>query len=601
MKIKVSILLVILVFFGCSANITKKQAETPDQENKEETTGKRIAEGAFIDGSILEIKGQYKGAVEKYLEAANYDPQPGIFYALAKTYYKLNKLSSAVEYAKKSAELEPNNKDYLELLASVYSASLLADSAINVYKKIISVDSTDPAAYFQLAQLYEPKRPNEALALYKKVIDLVGPDWSVLVRLVDLNERMGNVKETIKTVEELIKLNPSDLQLQKVLIESYIKVKDYDKALKSVNESLVSFPDDLGLSELKGNIFLQQGKWDEAYDEYIKLVRDKSITYDDKLKVGSLFLSAAEKDSTSLGLASRFFKEISKDSADWQVNAYLGEIELKMKHDSLATGYFKKAASLAEWNSQLWIRLGGILFDNRKYAEAINTLDKAVEKFPNDFAINLIYGLSLSQKNEFAKAKIYLQRALNINSNDMTALSALGYTLNQLKEDDDALKLLNKALELEPDNVQVISQAALIYESQKKYSISDSLYNHALKIDSTNVLILNNYSYSLAERNIRLEEALRMSQKAVNAEPKNSSYLDTIGWIYYMLGDYGKAKKYIEESLAQDDKSGTVNDHLGDVLFKLGDKSAAFEYWKKAANLEPNNEKFKTKIEKGTL
>ena len=156
-------------------------------------------------------------------------------------------------------------------------------------------------------------------------------------------------------------------------------------------------------------------------------------------------------------------------------------------------------------------------------------------------------------------------------------------------------------MDIDPNNVQLIGQTALIYESQKHFNISDSLYNHALKVDSSNALILNNYSYSLAERNIKLEEALRMSKKAVESDPKNSSYLDTIGWIYYMLGDYNKAKKYVEESLNEDAKSATVNDHLGDIYLKLGNKNSALEYWKKASSLEPDNEKFKSKIEKGVL
>jgi tetratricopeptide (TPR) repeat protein len=96
MKIKISILLLILTFFGCSANITKKQSEAGDSGIRKESS-KKMAEGAFIDGSIYETKGQFKEAVEKYLEAAQYDPQPGIFYALAKGYYKLNKLPSAID------------------------------------------------------------------------------------------------------------------------------------------------------------------------------------------------------------------------------------------------------------------------------------------------------------------------------------------------------------------------------------------------------------------------------------------------------------------------------------------------------------------------
>lgn len=597
-------LLLLLILFGCSSSIIK---ESESKNSTGDKNNEKLAIEKFINGSILETKGNFVGAINEYQEALKYDPKPGIYYALAKNYYRLNKLSLALQNAKKAAELEQTNNEFLFLLATVYNASHLEDSSISVYEKIVARDSTNASAYFQLAQLYEKSRPNYSLSIYKKLIDLIGPEWNVLVKLIDLNERLGNIDETIKTLEELVKLNPSDLQLQKLLIDAYIKTKNYDKALKLCDESLTSFPDDTGLLELKGNIFIQQEKWADAAVVYRKLFdlsnnfENKESSFNTKLKISSLFMMASEKDSTNLKIAKSFLQDLSRDSTDWQVNAYLGEIEIKLKNDSSAIEYFKKAVQLAEWNAQLWVRLGGLLFDNRKYSEVISYLSEAVEKFPNDFAINLIYGLALSQKNDHSNAKVYLERAVKINPNDITSLTAYGYTLNQLKDEKGALEVLNKALVIDPNNVEVLSMAALIYDSQKNFTMSDSLYNIAVKLDSNNALVLNNYAYSLAERGIRLDEALRMSQKAVEKDPKNASYLDTIGWVYFQLGDYKKAKKYIEDSLKHDDKSATVIDHLGDVYFKLGDKTKAIEMWKKALELEPNKEDVKIKLEKGGL
>lgn len=590
-------LLSLFVFISCSSDISKK----PLPASSIKVDNEKLAIEKFINGSIQETKGNIQEAINEYSAALSYADKPGIHYALAKNYYRINKLALALQHARKAAQLEPDNKEFLFLLASVYNSSHLEDSSIAVYEKIISLDSTDAKAYFQLAQLYEKNRPNHALAIYKKLIDMIGPEWNVLINMIDLNERLGNVEESITMLEELVKLNPSDLQLQKLLIDAYIKTKNYDKALKTCDESLISYPDEIGLLELKGNIFIQQDKWNDAALVYEKIFENKESDFNTKLRIASLFMMASEKDSTNLFTAKKFFEKLNTDSTDWQINASLGEIEMKLRNDSSAIEYFKKAASLAEWNSQLWVRLGGLLFDKRKYSDVISLLSEAVEKFPNDFAINLIYGLSLSQNNQHQKAKIYLERAVNINPNDITSLTAYGYTLNQLKDETGALKILNKALSIDPKNIDIIGMAALIYDSQKNFEKSDSLYNEALKIDSTNALILNNYAYSLAERGIKLEEALRMSKKAVEKEPKNASYLDTIGWIYYKLGDYKTAKKYIEDSIKQDSKSATVTDHLGDVYFKLGNKEKAKELWKKALELEPSNEKIIQKLEKGEL
>ena len=602
MKKLLIIIYVASLLTGCSQEVVKqaKSSEAPSVKLSR-ADKEKIAEQNFIDGCVLETKGQFNDAIAKYLTALKYDQKAGIYYTVAKNYFRLNKLSSAINFAQQAVRNDSGNVEYMTLLASIYSSSHLEDSSAAVYNQIIKLDSTAYTAYFSLAQIYEAKRPTEALKLYKKVIDLIGPEWSVLVRLVALNERMGNIQETVKMVAELVKLNPSNLQLQKVLIDAYIKTKEYDKALLMVNESLASFPDDFDLLELKGRVMIEKGDWKDASGEYLKLVANPQVNMEAKIRIGTSFFAASEKDSNNLHIAKEIFQTIDKDTADWQVNAYLGEIGIREKQDSIAIEYLKKAAGLAEWNAQVWVRLGGLLFDNRKYKDAVSYMSKAYSKFPNDFAVNLIYGLALSQENDHLKAKEALQRALKINPDDVTALSAMGYTLNQLKNDEEALTYLQKALSIDPNNIQVLSITAMIHESKKEYKISDSLYTKALKLDSTNALILNNFAYSLSERGIDLQNALEMSKKAVAQEPKNASYLDTIGWIYFKLDSLDNAKKNVETASNMEEKNATILDHLGDIYFKLGQKEKAKQLWNKAYSLDQSKAEIKRKIDKGEL
>ena len=602
MKNHITYLLLLVSLIGCSAEVSKDTYKPPAEVSAADSINvKNLAAEHFIIGSIADLKGQYAEAILEYQEALRLDPQPGIYYALGKDYFKLNKLSQALGHSKKSVELEPNNTEYNTLLAKIFTAARQNDSALVVYEKIISIDSSNINAYYNLGMLYEKDRPMQALGVYRKLLEITGPEWSVLVKIADLNERMGNVEETIQTFEELLELNPSSLDLQKILIESYIKAAKYDKALSMLNIALTLFPSDINLIEYKANIFVQKGNWREAAKEYFKILENEKVPFESKIRIGAAFLSESAKDSTLLPVAKNIIEKIDRDTTDWQVKVYLGEIAIKENNDSLAIQFLTEASKLAAWNSQIWVRLGVLLFENGKYKAASEEMQKAVKNFPDEYLINMVLGLSLSQQNAHTKAKPYLQKAVNLNPNDVNALSAFGFTLNQLKEDDEALYYLNKAISIDPNSVQVLGMMGMIYDSKKMWKECDASYEKALRLDSTDATLLNNYAYSLAERGIELERALKMSQLAVDAEPENSSFLDTIGWIYFKLGELERAKTYIDQAVKRENNNATLLDHLGDVIFKLGDKARAVEIWKEAFELDSTKHEIQKKIETGEL
>jgi tetratricopeptide (TPR) repeat protein len=117
-------------------------------------------------------------------------------------------------------------------------------------------------------------------------------------------------------------------------------------------------------------------------------------------------------------------------------------------------------------------------------------------------------------------------------------------------------------------------------------------------IDSSNVLISNNYAYSLSERGFKLERALELAKFAVKAEPENSSYLDTIGWVHFKLGNYTEAIEFIKKAIEEDKSNATLFDHLADVYAKMSNKEKAVEYYEKALSLDPTIDNVKEKIEK---
>jgi tetratricopeptide (TPR) repeat protein len=173
---------------------------------------------------------------------------------------------------------------------------------------------------------------------------------------------------------------------------------------------------------------------------------------------------------------------------------------------------------------------------------------------------------------------------------------------------DQSLTCLEASLDLNPTRelaVEIISQLGLTYDGMKNFAKSDSLYELGLKLDPDNHLLLNNYSYSLSERGLQLERSEKMSKKALEKDPNNSSYLDTYGWILYRMEKYKEAETYIKKAVDLRDTVGgngsVLNEHLGDVYFKLGNKETALFYWNQALKMNPDNNDVKEKIKRGGL
>jgi tetratricopeptide (TPR) repeat protein len=140
----------------------------------------------------------------------------------------------------------------------------------------------------------------------------------------------------------------------------------------------------------------------------------------------------------------------------------------------------------------------------------------------------------------------------------------------------DAAEKLSKTDD-ERENIHFMRGA--MYEKMKRYDQSEAEFRKVLELNPDSAAALNYLGYTLADRNVRLNEALEMIQKAVEKEPTNSAYLDSLGWVYYRLGRYEEAEDYLKRSIARFSKDPTVHDHLGDVYLKQGKLKEAIEHW----------------------
>jgi tetratricopeptide (TPR) repeat protein len=149
-----------------------------------------------------------------------------------------------------------------------------------------------------------------------------------------------------------------------------------------------------------------------------------------------------------------------------------------------------------------------------------------------------------------------------------------------------------------PMKAEFLAQKGEAFFNLKNYKEGKSNYEESLKIKPDQILTLNNYAYHLALAKMDLNNAETMIQKVLVKYPTESRYLDTYGWILFQKGQFNDAKTKFSDALNINPNDKLINEHLGDVSFKLNKIAEAVEFWKKAKELGATNKNLDQKIEK---
>ena len=164
----------------------------------------------------------------------------------------------------------------------------------------------------------------------------------------------------------------------------------------------------------------------------------------------------------------------------------------------------------------------------------------------------------------------------------------------------DAIKYYNKILpKLKNDSstyADVLFRRGGAFERLGDYANSDKDLLRSLEIESDDAYVLNYLAYSWLERNYKIDTAMQMLEKAHKQEPDDAFIIDSIGWAHYLAGNYIKAEKLLKKALQIMPDDPIVNDHYGDILWRLGRKTEAQYYWNSVLNFDDTEKEMKDKV-----
>jgi len=206
----------------------------------------------------------------------------------------------------------------------------------------------------------------------------------------------------------------------------------------------------------------------------------------------------------------------------------------------------------------------------KKYGAAVDVAQAAAADHPDDLRLLRLQARALRFSGRPDQGIAILQDALKKHAGEPTAYVALAQVYSEADRGDEAVKLLQEAQTKFPSDAAVTFELGAAFDKQKKFAESEATFRQLLARDPEHAAALNYLGYMLAERGERLEESVSYVKKALQIEPENGSFLDSLGWAYFKADTLDLAEDSLRRAAEQLHTNSVIQEHYGEVLLKLG-------------------------------
>ncbi len=557
------VVLMSLTFLGQGVLLAQNGRVTEEEVNIEKV---------FIEASREKILGNYENAATLYKEVLKRDnTNSAAAYELARMYDVLDKDSKALTSIQMAIRLEGDNPWYRMFKADIHDKLKQYNQAAKVYEALAAAEPNNSFFHSKWAYyLVKAKEPQKALEVYDKLEAISGLSEELARKKHTLYLGMGDHENAAAIYQRLIKAYPSQVRYYHYLADYYNHAGEKTLAIQVYENILQIDPDDSDAQlALAGK---EKGSIDDiSFLSTLKpIFENDEVEIDAKIKELFPFINkVVDTRDKTLGRAvlqlSGIVEEVHpKDakgfSASGDVLFHIGDLDAALQK-------YNQAIDLNTSVFAVWEQVMYIYTEQEDYLALENITERSFDYFPNQAKAYYFNGIANAQLGKNKAAINSWRQALMMSRKNPTLQQDIYYRLG------------------------------LTYYGLRQFDKSDKAFDKALELNPDNVMLLNNYSYHLAKRGEKLQQAKEMAEHCNKLRPDNASFQETYGWVLYKLKDYEGAKSWISKSI---DNGGnnfpSTLEHFGDVLFQLGDTDQALEYWQQARQKGAKSELLDKKI-----
>ena len=339
-----------------------------------------------------------------------------------------------------------------------------------------------------------------------------------------------------------------------------VQNKEFNKVI-DISKSIEPLADTLLISQSKKWI---ENKKFEKFEKYFSCKNETDILSEFFFLISNLFSTQEmyEQSNFYLRISEYLNAKFYFNFSLLAENYYLND---NFKDSKKILNKFKNKDEVYNWYRVK--KIGKILSQEKNENDSIKFVEKNF-KLINDPSVKILYDIA----NIYKSFKNY-EKAINYYSQLLTLVKKDSYAYSR-----------------------ILYRRGSCFERQGNYDKADKDLLHSLKINPSDAYTMNYLAYSWLERNYKVDEAIEMLQRAYKKK-KNDPYItDSVGWGYYLIGDYINAEKYLQKAVKLMPSDPIVNDHYGDVLWQLDRKLQAKYFWQNVLELEETESEMKKNI-----
>ena len=472
---------------------------------------------------------------------------------LGEVYLNQNQPQKAVETLEASLKLsnDPANVGIIQtktLLARVHMLMQQTDKAEAYVNEVLKDNPRSIEAHFTRGDIFLVRGDGvNAAGEFRRVVGEQPQLIAGHLRLASAHVLNQELDLAVSVLQGALRVDPKSKEVYQTLSRVYALKKNMPAAEKQLRKIVDLFPSDPAARADLGDFLAETKKYAKAQESYKAIIQKDPQNPLGYLKLSRLY---------------RFEKK---------------------PHEALAK--LKEGYQQNQMSAELLTELIQAQIQEKQHAAAIAICRKRVEENPQDvFALNLLGWVYTDMKN-FSEAEGALKKAIEMQPlwpAPHTNLANLYLVQGRKKE---AVEKFESALNANPKDPAGYMSLALLYERDKDLPNAMKVYERALKENPGFWFAANNLAFLTAETATKKEDLTRakaLSEDAIKMQPNQPALVDTLGWVYFRMGEFSQAHGLIGQALAAAPNSDVLNYHMGAVLLKLGQKDEALEKLRKA-------------------